>query len=122
MGWRTTAYTCLFPLPHLALGAAMSGYSIWNLHNVSWGTKGLTADRAADARSKRSLGKWRAVAVVMWVAFNLALIALVVPQEGWTSPLMNPVAEIFGILDAGVALVALAFHEWRKRGAKTDAL
>jgi hypothetical protein len=109
-GWRKAVCACLFPLPNLALGAALSGYSIWNLHDVSWGTKGLTRDRTADARSKKRLRRWRALAVATWGISNVALIATATLREGWTSSLMNPVAEIFGVLDAGVALVALAFY------------
>lgn len=98
----------MFYLPHLVAATALSCYSFWNLHDASWGTKGLRT--AADTReSRRRLRRWRNVILCLWLATNGAAAAAAWSLHGWLSARLNPVAEIFAVLDLVVAAISLLY-------------
>jgi len=103
----------MFYLPHLVAATTLSCYSFWNLHDASWGTKGLRT--AADTRECRGrLRSWRNVIVSIWLATNGAAAAAAVSLHGWLSIRSNPVAEIFAVLD-GILAVTSLLHLTLKR-------
>jgi chitin synthase len=95
----------IFYLPHLVAATALSCYSFWNLHDVSWGTKGLCT--AADTREcRRRLRHWRNVILYLWLATNGVAAAAALSLNGWLSTRSNPIAEIFALLDAMLATIS----------------
>ena len=98
----------MFYLPHLVAATALSCYSFWNLHDASWGTKGLRT--AADTREcRRRLRRWRNVILYLWLATNGAVAAAALSLHGWLSTRLNPVAEIFAVLDLMLAAISLLY-------------
>lgn len=95
----------VFALTNLLTTTCLSAYAIWNLHDVSWGTKGLTTLKPEDKAPARLL-RARAVAVGVWVALNLALIVAGCTLAGATSALLNPVIEAGCVAGAAVTLIA----------------
>ena len=107
-GLMSAVQARMFYLPHLVAATALSCYSFWNLHDVSWGTKGLRM--AADTReSRRRLRHWRNVILYLWLATNGAAAAAASSLNGWLSTRSNPVAEIFALLDLVLAAVSLLY-------------
>jgi hypothetical protein len=95
----------MFYLPHLVAATALSCYSFWNLHDASWGTKGLRT--AADTREcRRRLRRCRNVIVCLWLATNGAAAAAALSLHGWLSIRSNPVAEISVVLDLMLATIS----------------
>lgn len=104
----------VFALTNLVMTSCLSAYAIWNLHDVSWGTKGLTTLKAEDQASRRLVcARW--VAVSVWIGLNIALVVAGCVFGGATSPLLNPVFEAECAVTAVVTLIAV-LGEWRNRG------
>ena len=104
----------MFYLPHLVAATALSCYSFWNLHDASWGTKGLRT--AADTREcRRRLHRWRNMILGLWLTTNGAAAAAALTLHGWLSIHLNPVAEIFAVLDLTLAAIA-SLHLTRRPG------
>lgn len=107
-GLLSTVQARLFYLPHLVVATALSCYSFWNLHDASWGTKGLRT--AADTREcRKRLRRWRNVILYLWLAINGAAAAAAASLHGWLSSRSNPVAEIFAGLDLMLAAISLSY-------------
>jgi chitin synthase len=105
-GLLSTAHARLFHLPHLAIATALSCYSFWNLHDASWGTKGLKT-ATASAACVSQLRRWRNQILFVWLVSNGSAATVAVTLHGFVSPQLNPVAELFAILDLLLAAVAL---------------
>jgi cellulose synthase/poly-beta-1,6-N-acetylglucosamine synthase-like glycosyltransferase len=97
-----------FPLIELGAISVLSSYALWNFHDISWGTKGLTHS-STDLRSGRVLKRWRNILFGSWVAVNVLATIVAITLQGFILPSLNPVVEIAGIADAITAGVALAY-------------
>jgi cellulose synthase/poly-beta-1,6-N-acetylglucosamine synthase-like glycosyltransferase len=107
------------PLPHLLMPCVLACYAICNLHDVSWGTKGLTESATAET-SARQLRRWRNLIVTCWIVLNAALIYAVVHSHGWISPALNPMVEFVCLTEGVTALLSIGFmlqHRNRRRAA-----
>ncbi len=100
----------------------LSAYSIMNMHDVSWGTKGLTSSRLGKARID-GMRRLRATMVGCWAVLNLGLLLLATKAPGLTSGKLNLVFEVtcaLGGLGAFLALAHLNFDRWIRRGRVTQ--
>ncbi len=107
-GLISAMQTRVFYLPHLATAAVLSCYSFWNLHDASWGTKGLKATVASD-RCRSQLRRWRNLIFSVWLAANGVVTAAALRLHGLLSPQLNPVVEIFAVADLLLAIVSLCY-------------
>jgi cellulose synthase/poly-beta-1,6-N-acetylglucosamine synthase-like glycosyltransferase len=70
-------------------------YSLCNLHDCTWGTKGLffnksyTKDTQTKASDLRSLYNFRAIIVALWIMLNITIIILVMYYENVVLDLFN---------------------------------
>jgi len=92
----------VYVLANFFIGPLLSIYSMLNIHDVSWGTKGLTSAPETSAFHVRML-KMKSLIVSAWVLFNAALIAVAVCVPGFTTPKLNP---IFELICAGSCVTA----------------
>jgi chitin synthase len=83
----------VYVLANFFIGPLLSIYSMFNIHDVSWGTKGLTSAPESSVFHVRML-KMKALIVSAWVLFNATLIAVAVGVPGFTTPKLNPVFEL----------------------------
>jgi chitin synthase len=105
-GLLPAAQARLFHLPHLAVATALSCYSFWNLHDASWGTKGLrTVEASVECRSR--LRRWRNIILCIWLAANGGAITAALRLHGLLATRLNPVAELFAALDGLLVVVSL---------------
>lgn len=95
----------IFALTNLLTTTCLSAYAIWNLHDVSWGTKGLTVLKPEDKAPEQLLFA-RGVAIGVWAGLNLALIVAGYRVAGATSALLNPVIEAGCVTGVIVSLIA----------------
>jgi chitin synthase len=101
-------------------------YSLWNLHDVSWGTKGLTRS-ATEGVVHRRLKFWRNCIFSSWILLNLTVLAAQFGRVGLISKSLNPVVEFFcltTLLATAVVAVGLLVSKWsvawkhlRRRGS-----
>lgn len=82
----------VYALINLVIAAVISAYSIWNLCDVSWGTKGLCTEEY-KIKSQRLI-RMRNVVFSVWVVFNIVLVAMALALPGLTSAALNPVVEV----------------------------
>ena len=82
----------IYALTNIVIAAIISAYSMWNLCDVSWGTKGLCTQEYR-IRTKQLI-RLRNVVFSVWLIFNLTLIAIAACIPGVTSSTLNPVVEI----------------------------
>jgi hypothetical protein len=95
-----------FPVTQLAMVSLTSLYSFWNLHDVSWGTKGLR-NCAVSSGARRRLKRWRNRLFAVWVLANSALIGCALDWPGLTSLYLNPVLEVACAADVVTVTLAL---------------
>jgi chitin synthase len=95
-----------FPIMELAMVSLLSLYAFWNLHDVSWGTKGLRTC-VADSRGGRRLRRWRNCFFSLWLASNCLLIAGALNWTGLLFPRLNPVFEVACLCDLLIVALAL---------------
>lgn len=97
----------VFVLSHLVLSPLLATYSIFNLNDVSWGTKGLaTASGQAGEAGRLRL---RNAVLAVWLTFNLALTFLALGVPGMTSPRLNIVFETTCFVGAVAAAISVAY-------------
>lgn len=100
----------VFFLANIALSPLLATYSVFNLQDVSWGTKGLTSSSSSTAVGlARGMGRLKAAVVAMWLAFNAALIALALRAPGITSAKLSILFEISCLAGAIAAAISLAY-------------
>jgi chitin synthase len=98
----------IFPLPNLVISTLLSFYATWNLHDVSWGTKGLrlsSVHRSAAARLRRLRDR----TVLVWLVANAVLSAAAIHWQGRPVMPLNPIVEVWLIADAVIAGLALGY-------------
>jgi len=107
----------IYIISGLFFAPLLSGYSIFNLHDVSWGTKGLTSVVAEECL-KRQMRVYRNWAVALWIAINTALGALTVWLPGMTSPRLSLVFEIICLFGSATAFVSAGYLALLRLGRK----
>jgi hypothetical protein len=95
-----------FPVTQLAMVSLTSLYSFWNLHDVSWGTKGLRNCTVHPGATRR-LKRWRNGLFAVWILANSALIACALSCSGLTALYLNPVLEVACAADVLTVTLAL---------------
>jgi len=98
----------LFSLPNLVMSTSFSLYAIWNLHDVSWGTKGLRLSAAHRSAAARLL-QLRDRTLLVWLGANAALSVAAIHWQGWPVAPLNPVVAVWFIADAVIAGLALGY-------------
>ena len=64
----------------------------------------------ADPREcRRRLRRWRNVILYLWLATNGAAAVAALCLRGWLSARLNPVAEVFAVLDLMLAAISLLY-------------
>jgi len=98
----------LFPFTSLAMFSSLLCYAIWNLDDVSWGTKGLTGSSQLPENRRQSARLRNAVLGALLLANGaLAWCAATVP--GFLSASLNVVTETTCLLETAFVAVALLF-------------
>jgi hypothetical protein len=115
-----TIRTLLFPLPHMVFSNILLVYSVLRVHNVAWGTKGLTQQNVEPAL-KATLKRLRNKAAFIFLAANLAVGYVAWKFNGLIAKELNPVVEIACLSEAAVAVAALAFFFGRRRRFRQQA-
>ncbi|HEX5461026.1 MAG TPA: glycosyltransferase family 2 protein [Steroidobacteraceae bacterium] len=105
-GVASAALARAFYLPHLAMAALLSCYSLWRLDDVSWGTKGLQTAVTKSACSAR-LRKCRNTSFCAWVFANSVTAFVAIMVRGSMSQRLNPVLAILGTLELVMIIIAL---------------
>ena len=98
----------LFPFTSLAMFSSLLCYSIWNLNDVSWGTKGLTGSSQNPESRRQSMMLRNAVFGTLLLA-NGALVWCAAVLPGFASASLNAVTEASCMLETALVLVALLF-------------
>jgi chitin synthase len=98
------ARTHFAPIQYSLLSNAILGYSLWNMNDASWGTKGLT-QAPQDDSAIRQLRRFRRVVLAAWVGAN-ALVLWLATGPGLFARQLNPVMEAFCLMDLILASVA----------------
>lgn len=101
------ARTRLYPLPEMVLANLLYAHAYWNLHDVSWGTKGLRAPTANHSIYSR-LRTLRNVVFSAWFVTNLAVGALAIACGGTLPKALNPVVEIGIGIELTLTITALS--------------
>ena len=115
----TLARARFFPVTELAMVSLLSLYSFWNLHDVSWGTKGLL-NCTADPRTRQCLKRWRNRLFAGWIVANGTLIACALSSGGLICPTLNPVLELACVADVITVAFALRHLFSLRQRAATD--
>jgi chitin synthase len=109
--WAALRHLSLYFLTDRLISFVLYGYALANVHNVTWGTKGLTNDSGAERAEKRRMLRLRTLIAGSIVAANLALLGLGLEFSGVWIKSVSSVAEIFVLLClvvAGTAATAWA--------------
>lgn len=107
-----------YGIANMFLPPLLSTYAMWNINDVSWGTRGLTR-MTGDVMFRRRINRMRNVAVLSWIAFNTTL-AVAALRPGLISPQLNPLVEAASVavsLVAGTAVVSLlgrSMSQWKR--------
>lgn len=116
--WRIVLLHQIYLMGNLIISPILTIYSVMNMHDVSWGTKGLTDKTTAGGLAgMRALRAW---VIAVWLSLNgvLGFVALRVP--GLTSPKLNLLFELTCAIGGVTAFVAVAnlASRWlpRRRG------
>jgi chitin synthase len=109
-GQRSAAlrHLSLYFLTDRLVSFVLYGYALANMHNVTWGTKGLTDDSGAERAEKRRMLRLRTVIAGSVVAVNLALVVLGLEHSGIWIKSVSSIVEIFVLLCLAVAGTAVA--------------
>lgn len=102
------------PIQSLLMFVGLTGYAFVKIHDTSWGTKGLKHS-PENSSSDSKLKRLRNVTLGIWLAANATLAHLLIPLPGIVAPSLNPLVEIFCVLELLFALVALTFHLSRQK-------
>jgi chitin synthase len=109
------ARTHFAPIQYSLLSNAILGYSLWNMNDASWGTKGLTRAPQDDS-AVRQLRRFRRAVLTAWVGAN-ALVLWLATGPGLFAQQLNPVVEVIGLMDLVLASVAFLWLAAKRRRA-----
>ena len=74
--WPPCSHLPLYLLTDRLISFALYGYALANVHNVTWGTKGLTDDAGDQVGEKRRMRRLRNIVAGSIVAADAGLIAI----------------------------------------------
>lgn len=106
--WAALRHLPLYLLTDRLISFALYAYALANVHNVTWGTKGLTDDGGDQAGEKRRMRRLRNIVAGSIVAANAGLIAVGLNRSGVLIKSESSVIEAFTLLFLVVAGVAAA--------------
>lgn len=97
----TVVKTQLQPIQCSVVFNALLSYSLWNMNDASWGTKGLTST-PATGQGHQSLAKLRSSILMLWLGINAVAVA-VATLPGFFSEKLNPIVEATCLGDLVIA-------------------
>jgi hypothetical protein len=100
----------LSPITMLTMALAISTYALLRIHDVSWGTKGLTRSDVRESL-RRGLVLLRNLVVGAWMASNVALFAVAVGTQGKE---INVLTATICVVDGLLAMAGLAHVVYRR--------
>jgi chitin synthase len=106
--WAALRHLPLFLLTDRLISFALYGYALANLHNVTWGTKGLTDDAGDQVGEKRRMRRLRNVVAGLIVAVDAGLVGVGLNRSGVWIKSESSVIEAFALLFLVMAGVAAA--------------
>ncbi len=106
--WPALRHLPVYLLTDRLISFVLYGYALANVHNVTWGTKGLTDDAADQEVEKQRMRRLRNVVAGAIVAINVTLIALGLWRHGAWITGESSVVEVFTLLFLAVAALAAA--------------
>lgn len=108
------------PVQHLLFANVIMTYSLWNMHDASWGTKGLTKSTNSPRESSH-LRRFKLTILSAFVAANALLIYATVRAPGLIYADLNPLLEMTYaaefIIVAVTLLRLLSTRLWPSRNA-----
>lgn len=117
VNWRSLLKIALlhnvYVIANLVLSPWLAAYSMLNMHDVSWGTKGLTESHT-HGRMKARMSRLRWGFVAGWVAVNAALTAMIWRLPGMTSDKLNILFEVTCLVGTATAAIAVLNLCWRR--------
>ena len=106
--WAALRHLPLYLLTDRLISFALYGYALANVHNVTWGTKGLTDDAGDQVGEKRRMRRLRNIVAGSIVAADAGLIAIGLNRPGVFIKSESSIIEAFTLLFLVVAGVAAA--------------
>jgi chitin synthase len=131
--WPALRHLPVYLLTDRLISIVLYGYALANVHNVTWGTKGLTHDARDQATEKQRMRRLRTIIAGAIVTIDVALIALGLWRHGVWIKGESSVVELFTLLFLSVtALSAVAWtvfalrslaalFPWRSPGTRVQA-
>jgi chitin synthase len=114
-GKLTTATRAhLFPFTSQLMSNVLLTYGLWNLHDVSWGTKGLT-ESTQTPRLRRQMRRLRNGVLAVWILLNVCACLLAVQTFGRPQTSLNVVTEVSRGFELVQILVAFGFLVMERR-------
>jgi chitin synthase len=104
--WSALRHLPVYFLTDRLMYFVLYGYALANMHNVTWGTKGLTDDPRSHSVEQRRMRRLRNVIAGVIVAINVALIAIGLWRPGVWIKGESSVIEAFSLLFLVFAVVA----------------
>jgi chitin synthase len=104
--WAALRYFPLFLLTDRLISFVLYGYAFANMHNVSWGTKGLTGDLGDQDTEKRRMRRLRDITAGSIIAVNAGLIGVGLQHPGLLIKSESCVVEFFILLCLAVTATA----------------
>jgi chitin synthase len=116
----TATRTYLFPYASQLMSNVLLTYGLWNLHDVSWGTKGLT-ESMQTPRLRRQMRGLRNGVLVGWILLNVCACLFAVQYFGPPQTSLNVVTEVSRLFELAQILVAFGFLVVARRKARVSA-
>ena len=106
--WPALRHLPVYLLTDRLISFVLYGYALANVHNVTWGTKGLTDDAGDQEVEKQRMRRLRNVVAGAIVAIDVTLIALGPWRHGVWITGESSVVEVFTLLFLVVTALAAA--------------
>lgn len=104
--WAALRYFPLFLLTDRLISFVLYSYAFANMHNVSWGTKGLTGDIGGQHAEKQRMRRLRDITAGSIIVINAALIGIGLQHSGFLIKSESCVVELFIVLCLAVTAIA----------------
>jgi hypothetical protein len=105
--WAALRHLPLYLLTDRLISFVLYGYALANMHNVTWGTKGLTVDQDQQTE-KQSMRRLRNIIAASIVAVDAGLIGVGTTHSGLWMTSSSCVVEFFVLLSLAVTGCAAA--------------